>query len=215
MYLIRRRNMSESKVRNVDSTPSTMFSSMSGGHIPKKMTWREYCYYNDEGLTLQEIKFADAYTQTPDLIKAALAADVEEQIAKAWAKATIAKPQVKRRIEDNLSMARRSSVMSVRERQEQLTSIARASIADCITIKNGRMEIDLEKAKKHGSHKGIVSIKIDDKEDTQGGQSRSRSIQMSNPMAAISELNKMDIMYDKKVNTGSAVVLIPVEDMAL
>lgn len=205
----------KSKVRTVDSTPSTVFVSENGSHIPNKMTWKQYCYYSEEGLTIQEIKFADAFTESPDLVKAALAADVDEQIALPWAKVAINKPQVKRRIEDNLSLARRSSVMSVRERKERLTSIARADITDCLSLKGDRLEIDLEKAKRHGSHKGIVSIKIDDKSDTEGGTSRSRSLQMVNPISAINELNKMDSVYDKKINNTGAIVIIPAEDMGL
>lgn len=181
----------------------------------RRMKWAEWCFLSDEGLTLQEIRFADAFTQSADPIQAALAADVDEQIAKSWAKATLLKPQVKRRVEDNLAMARRSSVLSVRERKELLSTIARATIADCVTIRGGRMEIDLERAKAHGSHRGIVSIKIDDKEDTQGGSSRSRSIQMQSPISAIAELNKMDVIYDRKINRSGAVVLIPAEDLGL
>jgi len=205
----------QSQVRQVDPRPSDLFVSENGTHIPRKMTYKEFCYYNDEGLTIQEIKFADSYTQTPDLMAAALAADVEEHIAKAWGKVAIRKPQVKRRIEDNLALARKSSVASIRDRKELLTNIMRASITDCLSVKNGKIEIDLEKAKAHGSHKGIVSIKIDDKEDTEGGKSRSRSLQMANPMSAVSELNKMEAVYEKGVNRGGAIVIIPAEDMEL
>jgi phage terminase small subunit len=204
-----------SKVRTVDPRPSDLFVSENGTHIPKSMTYKQYCYYSDEGLTIQEIKFADAYTQTPDLVAAAMSADIEEHIAKAWGKVAINKPQVKRRIEDNLAMARRSSVAGVRERKELLTSIMRATITDCLTVTNGKIEIDLEKAKKHGSHKGIVSIKIDDKEDQEGGSSRSRSLQMANPMSAVSELNKMESVYDKAINRSGAIVIIPAEDCEL
>jgi len=208
-------SQNQSKVRQVDPSPSDLFVSENGTHIPKSMTYREFCYYNDEGLTIQEIKFADAFTQTPDLILAALSADVEENVAKAWGKVALNKPQVKRRIEDNLAMARRSTVASVRERQELLTSIMRANITDCLSVQNGKIEIDLEKAKKHGAHKGIVSIKIDDKTDSEGGSSRSRSVQMANSMSAVAELNKMQDVYNKEVNRSGAVVIIPAEDMNL
>jgi phage terminase small subunit len=179
------------------------------------MTWREFCYYSEEGLTIQEIKFADAFTNTPDLIQAALQADVPEEHAKAWAKVAINKPQVKRRIEDNLAIARRSSVMSVRERKEKLTAIARADITDCLRINGDTIELDLNKARKLGSSKGIVSIKVDEKTDSEGGSSKSRSIQMANPMSAIGELNKMDHVYDTTINSSGAVVIIPAGDMDL
>jgi len=200
-------------VREVDPRPSERFKSANGKHIPKSMTWREYCFYSDEGLTIQEIKFADAYTETPDATKAALAADVDEVIARGWARHALGKPQVKRRIEDNLALARRSSVAGVRERQEMLTSIMRSNITDCLCVKNGKIEIDLEKAKRHGSHKGIVSIKLDDKTDSEGGSSSSRSLQMTNPISAVSELNKMQDTYNRKINRSGAIVLIPAEDL--
>jgi hypothetical protein len=91
----------------------------------------------------------------------------------------------------------------------------RSSVVDCLKIKDGRVEIDLEKAKKHGSHRGIVSLKIDDKVDPSGAMSQSRSIQMQNPISAVSELNKMQDIYNKKINRGGAIVLIPSEDMNL
>ena len=125
----------QSSIRQVDPRPSTLFVSENGTHIPRKMTYKQFCYYSDEGLTIQEIKFADAYTKTPDVIAAAMEADVDESVAKAWGKVAIRKPQVKRRIEDNLAMARRSSVASVRERQELLTSIMRANITDCLSVR--------------------------------------------------------------------------------
>jgi hypothetical protein len=205
----------KSTVRNVEQEASTTLKAENSGHIPRSMTWREYCFYNDEGLTLQEIMFADAYTDTPDLIRAAIAADVEEVIAKAWGRVCLNKPQVKRRIEDNLAIARRSSVMSVRERQETLTSMARANVLDCVKITGDSIEIDIEKARKTGSHKGIVSLKFDEKEDTLGGKSRSRSIQMTNPISAIQELNKMQDVYNKKLKRTGAIVIIPSEDMNL
>ena len=209
------KDTTRSKVRTVDPRPSDLFISSNGTHIPKSMTYKQFCYYSDEGLTVQEIKFADSYTETPDLIRAAQAADIDETVAKAWGKVALNKPQVKRRIEDNLAIARRASVASVRERQELLTSIMRSNITDCITVTNGRMEIDLVKAKKHGSHKGIVSIKIDDKEDSEGGSSRSRSLQMTNPISAVSELNKMQQIYDKGINRSGAIVILPAQDMEL
>lgn len=206
----------KSKVRNIDTDDaSEEIQAENGGHVPRAMTWREFCFYSDEGLTIQEIKFADAYTDTPDLLKAALQADVEEHIAKAWGTVALKNPQVKRRIEDNLAVARRSSVMSVRERQERLTNIARSDIVDCLTVKGGAIEIDLEKAVKHGSSQGIVSIKIDDKFDSEGGGSRSRSLQMTNPISAMQELNKMQNHYDKKTRDTGAVVIIPAEDLEL
>ena len=51
--------------------------------------------------------------------------------------------------------------------------------------------------------------------DSEGGQSRSRSLQMTNPISAISELNKMQAVYDKKTKDTGAIVLIPAEDMGL
>jgi hypothetical protein len=179
------------------------------------MTYREFLFLSEEGLSISEIKFADAYTQNPDLLEAAREAGYEDEVTmKAWAKATLSKPMVKRRIEDNLAMARRSSVASVRERRELLSSIMRSSIVDCVTIHNGKMEIDLEKAKRMGSHKSIQTIKIDDKEDEKGS-SHSRAISMLNPMSAISELNKMDDLYNKKVNRTGAIILVPAEDLGV
>ena len=205
----------KSKVRNVEQEASTTFQAENNGHIPKSMTWREYCFYNDEGLTLQEIKFADAYTDTPDLIHAAIAADVDETVAKAWGRVCLNKPQVKRRIEDNLAMARRSSVMSVREIKESLTAIARANVMDCVKVVGDTLEIDIEKAKKTGAHKGIVSLKFDNKTDPMGGVSKSRSIQMTNPIAAMQELSKLEDRYNKKLKSTGAIVLIPADDMEL
>jgi hypothetical protein len=74
-----------SKVRVVDTDTDDKFNPESG-KVPRTMTWREYCFYSDEGLTVQEIKFADAYTDTPDPVKAAIAADVSEEKARGWAK---------------------------------------------------------------------------------------------------------------------------------
>ena len=206
-----------SAIRNVvPDEVSDVFVSENGTPIPARMTYAEYCYYNDEGLTIQEIKFADAYTDTPDLIRAAMEADVDEQTAKAWALVAIKKPQVSRRIEDNLAMARRSAVMSVRERQELLTNVARSNIIDCVKVgADGNIELDLDKARKLGSHKGIVSLKMDEKTDSGGGTSKSRSIQMTNPISAIQELNKMQGVYTKDLGKAGAVVIIPAEDMDL
>lgn len=188
------------------------------GALSSKQRWtlRDYLFSLDDGLTIEEVKFADAYTKNPsDIVSCAMEAGQDEQFAKAWASFVIRKPQVKQRIQDNLALARRSSVMSVRERLEILTQIGRSTIADCVTIQNGRMEIDIEKAKKHGSDRGIISIKIDDKSDETGGSSRSRSIGMANPIQAIKELNEMEGLYNKKLSKSGAVVLIPVEDLRL
>jgi len=190
-------------------------TSVSEINSGKRMTYSDWCFFNDEGLTVQEIKFADAYTENPDMQAAAIEAGIEEQKAKGWAKALLRKPQVKRRIENNLAIARRSSVMSVRERLDLLTNIGRSSIVDCISVVNGRLEIDLEKAKAIGSDRGICSIKIDDKSDTLGGSSRSRSVQMTSPIQAVQELNRMQKVYDQKLQNTGAIVLIPREDLEL
>ena len=205
----------ESKVREPDPRPSVLFKSESGRHIPRSMTYKEFCFYSDEGLTVQEIKFADSYVEVPDVKRAAIEAGIEEERALGWGKYTLSKPQVKRRIQDTLAVARRSSVASVRERQEILTSILRSSIADCISIVDGRMEIDLRKAKAKGSDRGIVSIKIDEKEDSEGGSSRSRSVQMANPISAIAELNKMQDVYSRTVDRNGAIIILPAEDLNL
>ncbi len=205
----------KSKVREVDPRPSEMFVAVNGTHIPKSMTWKQYCYYNEEGLTIQEIRFADAFTDCRDMVQAAIAADVDADVAKPWARVAINKPQVKRRIEDNLAIARRASIVGVGERKVILSKIARADITDCLTVVGNTIELDLHKAKRLGSSKGIVSIKIDEKTDTMGGTSSSKSIQMANSQSAIAELNKMDRVYDESINMSGAVVIIPAEDMKL
>jgi phage terminase small subunit len=183
----------------------------------QKITLRKWRYNTDEGISVQETKFADFYTENPIGKEAAERAGIPPHLAQSWSSHTLRKLAVKRRISDNLEEMRNSTIMQARERREILTQIARATLNDALTLDvNGApVELDLRQAKQRGSHRAISGITMEDSHDCQGGSRKARTIKMISPIAAIDTLNKMDHTYDKKLNAGGGLVIIPLEDMEL
>jgi hypothetical protein len=183
----------------------------------QKITLHKWKYKTDEGITVQETKFADFYTENPIAKEAAERAGIPPHLSQSWGCHILRKLAIKRRIQDNLNEMRSSTIIQARERREILSQIARATLNDALTLDaNGApVDFDLNQAKERGAHRAIGGITIEDSVDCQGGSRKSRSIKMTSPIAAIDTLNKMDKLYDKKINAGGGLVIIPLEDMDL
>lgn len=183
----------------------------------ERMSLRKWRYKTDEGLSVQETKFCDFYTENPIAKEAAVRAGIPEHLAQAWGSHTLRKLAAKRRIRDNLKEIHESSIVQARERREILSGIARASVLDALEVdKYGKpTEFNLLKAKKRGSHRAVSGVTIEESCDSQGGVRSARTIKMLSPVQAIDTLNKMDQIYDKKVAKSGGLVIIPLEDMEL
>lgn len=183
----------------------------------QKITLHKWRYKTDEGITVQETKFADFFTENPIGKEAAERAGIPTHLAQTWSSHTLRKLPVKRRIANNLEEMKSCTIMQARERREILTQIARATLNDALTLDvNGvPTDFDLNQARTRGAHRAISGITLEDSVDCQGGMRKSRTIKMTSPISAIDTLNKMDKLYDRKVNTSGSLVIIPLEDMDL
>jgi phage terminase small subunit len=183
----------------------------------EKMSLRKWKFKTDEGLSVQETKFADFYTENPIAKEAAVRAGIPEHLAQNWGSHTLRKLAIKRRVRDNLQEIHGSIIMQARERREVLSGIARASVMDAMNLneKGTPTSFNLRKAKLAGAHRAIASISVEESVDCQGGRRSAASIKMTSPVSAIDILNKMDNVYDKKLSKGGSLVIIPLEDMDL
>lgn len=183
----------------------------------EKINLRKWKYKTDEGLTVQETKFADFYTETPMVKDAAIRAGIPDHLAQTWGSHTLRKLATKRRVKANLEEIHSSVIMQARERREVLTQIARASLVDALDLdRHGTpLRLNLNSAKLKGSHRAVSGITLENSVDCQGGTRDAVSIKMISPIQAIDTLNKMDKLYDAKMKSGASLVIIPLEDMEL
>ncbi len=178
-----------------------------------KKNLREHRFNTEEGISVQESKFADFYTENPIVKDAAIRAGLPEHLAGSWGSLTLKKMAVKRRIRENLNELRSSTIMQARERREVLSQIARSDVRNLVRLDENGCPIELDFSK--GRTRAVAGISIEDSTDCQGGVRKSRSIKLVSPIQAIDTLNKMDKLYDTKVKAGGSLVVIPVEDMEL
>ena len=149
--------------------------------------------YKKGGLTPRERTFADHYFKTsgvrPGL--SAIFAGYAPKWARIQATAALGRPRVKAYLRKLWEEAESPIIMSVRERKEKLSKIARGMVGETF---EGEGEIDWEAVKKMAA---VKEVTVTEWEGGKGGRAKSRTIRVKlyNPVESIAELNKMDKVY--------------------
>jgi hypothetical protein len=114
-------------------------------------------------------------------------------------------PLVKKRIDELKAMTVTETVMSITERKEKLTKIARANLTDFVTP-SGEPDISDKKANVEALAEFTHTTRI----SKQGDPVIEKSIKLINPITAIAELNKMDKVYSDApvVNNNTQVIFV-------
>lgn len=133
--------------------------------------------------------------------KAALAAGYDckdETVANAIAVENLQKPLIKARIEALRAAIADETIMAVKERQARLSEIARARLVDFVA--DG--EPTFSENTPH--HEAASEYSVTTKYNKNGEPYVTKSIKLRDPVQAISELNKMDHVYE----TGTKVIVL-------
>ena len=110
----------------------------------QRISLRKWKFNTDEGISVQETKFADFYTENPIAKEAAERAGIPPHLAQGWGCHTLRKLAIKRRIRDNLEEMRGSQIVQARERREILSQIARATLNDALTLDASGRPLDFD-----------------------------------------------------------------------
>jgi hypothetical protein len=95
--------------------------------------------------------------------------------------------KVKAKLLELRQKAEDKSVMTVLERKQRLTEIARADLSDFVSSGG-----DITYSKDHANHRAVSEFGISTTYSKKGDPIVTKSIKLQNPITAISELNKME-----------------------
>ncbi len=87
-----------------------------------------------EKLTVKQRKFADAYIDTGNAMKAAIEAGYSENYAKAQSSKLLENVGVKSYIDERMAQLASERIMSAQEAMELLTSIARGEVKETVVV---------------------------------------------------------------------------------
>ncbi len=103
-----------------------------------------------------------------------------------------------RRLQEEMASPR---IMTLQERKERLSEIARARMADYLEVVDGNIQWKVDKEKVPTD--GLAKIKTKSRTDKFGTTVTTTSVTLGNTMKAIRELNKMEGLYRHRSKTQS------------
>lgn len=151
-------------------------------------------------------KFALALFQGMSQTKAALKAGYAPKWIRSAASHLSTNFNIIKRIEELGQVAESMAVMSVQERQERLSEIARARLSDFIEVgEDGAIKkIDIKTGHSAALQEVVVTEFTGGKD--QRARERSTKVKLHDPVRSIAELNKMDHIYEERVPAGTTIV---------
>lgn len=168
----------------------------------------------DYEYTAKEAAFIIHYLEDYNGKAAAIKAGYAESWAATAAHDLLRLDKIRYRIALEMAEIYSRSVMTVLERKEILTRIGRGDISDFATIKNGNLQIDPE-ALKNAKTKGTIKrIKVE-RAPSQFGDCVRTEFELHDSKDAIDKLNRMEKVYEDRLNIGITLVDIDKEDAAL
>lgn len=142
---------------------------------------------------IKQEKFCLEYFKIGNATEAAIKAGYKQRSAYAMAAENLKKPVIISRLAELQKKAEDASVMTVLERKQRLTEIARARTTDFVRCVNGvaKITVDLESFNS-GAIQEVTTDEI-------GGDGKPlvfvTKLKLRDPVGAIAELNKMDGAY--------------------
>jgi len=155
----------------------------------------------------QHERFAQGVFSGLSHTKAAIEAGYSPRTAYSQAGRLMKNVEVLSRIEALHELTAMSKVMSVRERKERLSEIARARLTDFVDIESNTLNIDL----KAGNSAALQEVTV---KETGGNKqtpliTTTTSVKLHDPVKSITELNKMDGAYaPEKVDISEGLQLL-------
>ncbi|MBA7466129.1 hypothetical protein ES707_01304 [subsurface metagenome] len=145
-------------------------------------------------LTQKQETFCVKYFENGSVTEAAIAAGYSAKNARKTGSHNFEKPHIKARIQELRDEVKNAAVMSVQERMERLTEIARARLTDFMVLGQDGSWINLgPEVPMTAAIQEITSrTEYDDKGASPAVITR---IKLHNPLQAIDLLNKMDKLY--------------------
>jgi len=150
-------------------------------------------------LTVKQEKFCIYYFDCGNATAAALKAGYSQKTAKSIATENLSKPAIAARLKDLQEKAASAKIMSVTERKERLSEIARARMTDLMECgpDGSRINVGIDGCQSAA----IQSIKSSTEYDDDGDHPTIiTDIKLHNPIEAIKELNKMEKVYEEGGN---------------
>jgi len=159
---------------------------------------------NGERLTQKQETFCVKYFELGNATQAAIQAGYSKRTAQAIAAENLTKPLILARMGELRKQVEDESVASVLERRQRLTEMIRANLVDFID-EGGNINLDTQ-------YKGaLAELTVEDwKGISKKGYeelSRNKRIKLHNAIQAITELNKMDRVYEEG-STAQAITVI-------
>ena len=150
----------------------------------------------DKPLTIQQERFCNEYFKAADGngTKAAVLAGYSVKTATSQASTLLTYPNIQRRLSDLREMTQNASVMTVLERKQRLSEIARAALIDFVGPDGDPVALNGQIP----NHRALQEYGTTTTTTKSGNLMTTRSIKLLNPVSAISELNKMDHIYDER-----------------
>jgi phage terminase small subunit len=154
-------------------------------------------------LTAKQEKFCLNYFKSSNAAASATLAGYSVRSIRSIASELLTNHNIQARLAELDKKAVDGSVMSVLERKQRLTEIARARVSDFVQCKNGvaRITVDMDSANSAALEE-VTSEELTLGRGEDAPTSLITKLKLRNPVSAIAELNKMEKVYDDapKVN---------------
>jgi len=147
-------------------------------------------------LTQKQEMFCLSYFVLRNATQAAIEAGYKPKAAHSMATENLQKPAIKARLDELSTKIEKGAVMSVQERMERLTEIARARLTEFMELGQDGSWVNLGEETLQGG--AIQEIHSRTQYDNNGANSTIyTSVKLHDPMKAIDLLNKMDKLYSE------------------
>ncbi len=135
-------------------------------------------------------RFCLEYFKSGNAAAAATLAGYSVRSIRSIASELLTNPNIQARLRELRDKAEAESIMTVLERKQRLTEIARARVSDFVAHENGktRVKVDLDSA----NNAAILEV---NSEEILNGAGTLTKLKLRDPVAAINELNKMEGSY--------------------
>lgn len=151
-----------------------------------------------KGLTPKMAKFCELYLLLNSGYKAVLQAGYkakDDQNAMVISSHLLSHPKVRNRLQELQAIDLSAQIMSVKERKERLSEIARAELVDFLDVE-GRPTLTRDTP----HHAAAMELVHRAQSTKDGGLIVTKAIKLRDPVTAISELNKMEHVYEAGVS---------------
>lgn len=132
-------------------------------------------------------KFCLYYFQSGNVAESAVKAGYSVKSIRSISSSLLTFTNIKKRLLELQSKAESDSIMSVIERKQRLSEIARGDLADFVDQDGETVNY----SKDHPNHRAVTEFSIATTYTKRGEQVVTKSIKLHNPISAIAELNKM------------------------